>query len=68
MEGNIIVDGVLVSCYSSADHDLAHFTMAPMRWFPKIIQWIFGEESGFQGYVRINECIGRWLNANGANI
>ena len=24
MEGNIIVDGVLTSCYASASHDLAH--------------------------------------------
>ena len=66
MAGNIVVDGVLVSCYPSADHDLAHFAMAPMRWSPKIIQWIFGEESGFQGYVRINDGIGGWLSVTGA--
>ena len=28
MEGNIVVDEVLASCYASFDHSLAHFTMA----------------------------------------
>ena len=31
MEGNIIVDGVLASCYASVDHDLGHIAMVPMR-------------------------------------
>ena len=35
MEGNIIVDGVLASCYASFDHDLAHIAMAPMQWIPR---------------------------------
>ena len=61
MEGNIVVDGVLASCYPSSDHDLAHFGMGPLRWFPKIIHWIFGEDNGLQGYVRINEGIAGWL-------
>ena len=30
MKGNIVVDGVLASCYASFDHDLAHFVMTPM--------------------------------------
>ena len=36
MEGNIVVDGVLASCYAFADHDLAHIGITPMRWFPDI--------------------------------
>ena len=32
-EGNIVVDGVLASCYASFDHDLAHITMAPIQLF-----------------------------------
>ena len=28
-EGNIVVDGVLASCYASFDHDLAHIAMVP---------------------------------------
>ena len=34
--GNIMVDGVLASCYASFDHDLAHFGMRPLQWFSEI--------------------------------
>ena len=58
-EGNIIVDDVLASCYAStADHDLAHFVTAPIRWFPDIIQMIFGEEERISAFIRINEALG----------
>ena len=60
-EGNIIVDGVLASCYPSADHDSAHLGMKPLHWFPEIIQWIFGEENGFSAYVRIAEELGKCI-------
>ena len=62
MEGNIIVDGVLVSCYASSHHDVSHIAMAPVRWFPEIMEWIFGEDKGIQGYARIAEDLGRWLS------
>ena len=29
MEGTILVDGILASCYSSVRHDLAHIGMTP---------------------------------------
>ena len=29
-EGNIVVDGVLASCYAFSNHDLAHTAMAPI--------------------------------------
>ena len=61
MEGNILVDGVLASCYPSTDHDMAHFGMTPVRWFPKIIDWIFGEDTGFQVFVDTAEEIGRLI-------
>ena len=57
MEGNIIVDGILASCYTSAHHDLAHIGMALVRWFPEKMEWIFGDDNGIQGYVRIAEDI-----------
>ena len=61
-EGNIIVDGVLASCYpSSFDHHLAHLSMGPMRWFPGIMQMIFGEDDGISAFVRINEELGIWM-------
>ena len=64
MEGNIIIDGVLASCYPSGHHDVSHVTMAPMRWFPEIIEWIFGENKGVQVYVSIAEDLGGWLLSN----
>ena len=54
MEGTIMVNEVLASCYAhSPDHDLAHFWMTPLRWFPDIMQWIFGEDIEFPVYVKI---------------
>ena len=61
MEGNIVVDDILASCYADFNHDLAHITMIPIRWFPKIMWWIFGADNGFQNYVTINTYIGGWL-------
>ena len=37
-EGNIVVDGVVASCYASVNHDLVHVGMAPLRWFPETIE------------------------------
>ena len=41
-EGNIVVDGVVASCYGSYNHDLAHIAMTPMRWFPAVLELILG--------------------------
>ena len=60
MEGNIIVDGVLASCYPSGDHDLVHFGMAPLIWFPNKMDSLFGVEKGFSLYVAIHEEIAKW--------
>ena len=59
MEGNILVDGVLASCYPSAPHDLAHMVMTPLRWFPGMMDWIFGVEDTFPVYVKISERLGK---------
>ena len=48
MEGKIIVDGVLVSCHAGSHHDLAHVAMIPMQRFSKVVQYIFGDGTGFQ--------------------
>ena len=53
MEGNIVVDGILASCYPSTHHDLAHISMAPINSFPDIIMWLLGEENGFSGFVKL---------------
>ena len=60
-EGNIVVDGVLASCYASFDHDLAHFAMTPMKWFPGLIEWIIGEDNGMQTYVKMAKILGRYV-------
>ena len=65
MEGNIIVDGVLASCYASTQHDLAHIGMAPMRWFPQIMELIFGENNGNHVYVKIAKEFGHWGTSSG---
>ena len=53
MDGNIMVDGVLASCYSSLDHDLHHVVMTPLQWFPEVTKWTFGEENWLHAYVKI---------------
>ena len=52
-EGNIIVDGVLASCYAHSHHDLVHISMTPIHWFPQMMEWIFGEENGLLGFVKV---------------
>ena len=65
MEGTIMVDGVLASCYASVDHDLGHFAMTCIRWFPEIIGWIFGQGNGYQGYANTFEEFGTWMAPTG---
>ena len=60
MEGNIVIDGVLASCYPDSNHDVAHTVMTPMRWFPEILEWIFGDDKGFQNFVKISEVSGKF--------
>ena len=37
-EGNILIDGVLASCYASVAHDVSHLGVTPKRWFPNTIE------------------------------
>ena len=61
MEGNIIFDGVLASCYASSNYDSAHIVMTPVHWFPGIAKQIFGEEKGFSVYAITLQVIGGWV-------
>ena len=65
MEGNIIIDGVLSSCYASTSHDLAHITMTPLRWFSWIMDWVFGVDNGSSVYVKVVEDFGRMVVPHG---
>ena len=53
MEGRIVVDGVLASCYPTVDDDLSHIGTAPIHWFPEIINWLFGENNENPGFVDV---------------
>ena len=64
MEGNIILDCVLVSCYGSTNHDLANFVMKPKLWFPDIIDWIFGIDDAAPIYVTTLKELKKWLFSN----
>ena len=55
MEGDIVVDGVLSSCYASVHHDVAHITMTPLRWFPEFTKGLMGEDGGFAVYAKMAE-------------
>ena len=61
VEGTIVVDGVLASCYPSVDHDVFHFAMTPIRWFPQMIEWLFGEANRCQHSVTAIEKLGQWM-------
>ena len=64
-EGNIIVDGVVASCYAAGPHDLIHIVMAPFLSFPEITQSVFGEDRGFAIYVQMWQNFGRWVLPSG---
>ena len=57
-----MVDGVFSSCYSHlSDHEFSHFGMTPLRWFPEITQWIFGEDNEAPVYVETCVDFARWV-------
>ena len=58
IDRNIIVDGILASCYAFYDHDLAHIGMLPIQFFPTVTDRIFG---GSSTYVNMAEEIGSWV-------
>ena len=64
MEGNIIVDDVLASCYASVDHDIAHITMAPIRWFPEFIELFSVKKNVSPMYVAISKEMDKWLSTS----
>ena len=51
MEGNILVDGVLASCFAGHDHDMSHFAVAPIALVPGLIEAVFKVDVESTGYV-----------------
>ena len=62
MDGKIIVDGVLASCYAVDDHDISHMLTTPLRWFPDFIELIFGDDKEMQAYVNILLGLAKWFS------
>ena len=56
-----MVDGVLASCYADFDHDMAHLTMTPMHSLSAVMEWIFGEDTGYPVYVSTLRRLGMLL-------
>ena len=36
-------------------------SLTPMRWFPNIIEQIFGDDNEYQGYIKIAKELGNWV-------
>ena len=68
MEGNIVVDGVLASCYAIVDHDIAQIVMKPIQWYPDVTELVFGDENGVSAYINVLKIIDRWLLPQGSEI
>jgi hypothetical protein len=49
MEGTLLVDGLLASCYASFPHDLVDLALAPVKVFPRML--LDDEES-----VKVDGC------------
>ena len=67
MEGNIIVDGVLTSCYGIVDHDIVQIVMKPIQWYPGVIELVFGDENGIPVFLSIAQNFGRWVLPHSVN-
>ena len=62
MEGNIVVDGVLASCYAAVDHDICQIAMKPVQHYSDITKLVFGNENGVSVYVSVLQNLGRWMS------
>ena len=67
MDGTIVVDGVLASCYAFSDHDMAHLGTILLRWFPSLNEVIFGKDDESPAYVNIATQFARTVMPSGMN-
>ena len=61
MQGNVIVDEILASCYGNFHHNLAHLVMTPIQRFSKQMEWIFGDDLGYPVFVKTARELGMLL-------
>uniref|UniRef100_UPI003AADE9AB indian hedgehog B protein-like n=1 Tax=Centroberyx gerrardi TaxID=166262 RepID=UPI003AADE9AB len=60
--GSIVVDGVLVSCYAALDwHHLAHWVLAPLRFFYSLMGPSEPQTDGLHWYPRLLQRLGEML-------
>ena len=62
MDGNIIVDSILASCYAYFDHDVANIGMTSMQWYPEIMDWIIGKDKESPGCVNLLSDVDKLVN------
>ena len=63
-EGNILVDGILASCYASSHHDLGHLALAPIRYLLTLMDCMFGQSNDYPGYVKLIEDFEKIMSPN----
>ena len=69
MEGNIVVDGILASCYALHDHDKAHFAVTPIAWIPHLIEGIFNVNNESPDYAKlVDDVSALWFDTWGMKI
>ena len=61
-EDDIMVDGVLASCYPSVNNDFSQIAITPMKWIRDAVGWIFWKENGLQGLAIIAENVSKMIN------
>ncbi|KAM4608889.1 indian hedgehog signaling molecule a [Polymixia lowei] len=60
--GSIVVDGVLASCYAAVNqHHLAHWVLAPLRFFHGLIGPSEPQTDGLHWYPRVLQRLGKML-------
>ena len=60
-----MVDGILASCYAFSDHDVAHIGMTPIRWFPRLIERIFGGNNESPDFVNVADKFAKMVFPSG---
>ena len=69
MEGTLLVDGLLASCYASFPHDLVDLAFAPVKMFPRML--LDDEESvkvdGCREVVKLQKKVGTALGLRQRN-
>ena len=68
MNGNIVVEEVLASCYAVVDHGISQIAMKPIQWYPGVMDIIFGVENGVSAYIDVAKNIDTWFLPEGSII